>query len=1119
MAEVRADAARSAADVVSVTSGNERLRPLVLRAAEHGNADELRILIQQGKQDKTLNDSLLRWALQKAAERGQKGTVDLLLLENVDWDSSGSGDKALSPLYRAVQRGHKDIVKTLLERGANLEAVDKHGRSVIHAAAWWNRADILRMLISHGANVNSRDHESKRVLHGLASDKSCRWGPEIIDILLATPIDLEYPDDLKRTALHWAAVSGKENLTRQLLLRKIFPRADVHATTDRGKTALHLAAQQGHAGVVDILLDAGADPMARSDGGWTALHNAAHKGHAEVIEVLVLRGCNVNVCTSAGMTALHWASQEGRAEAVSCLLRQSDVWRNPKDVDDRTPLVCAAESKHAEVVKILAPLVDVDKLSHDAIGACNSFMATIVDFGINGSKVSQPTRKSVYEVLYGRDPKDPDIYSVTTMVKNMSPKPSFRWIHLPANNMAWVETLITKAFIEDGAADVEGLKALQGTFGQHHRGPTIYSRSMRPQCARIQRSDKASDEASNAPKATHDNEAASLTRVLSDAGSATPRAYKGQENGTPKGGKGQENSTPKGGKGQENGTPKGGGKQGSKQKSGGKGASGGKNTANNIRKERGPIASLPRGNMVLFAPYLHFETERKRAEMQRAIRESGPERRRRRPRQATTADEMLIRAYLHSSTQLHVRRSHDQFFLHEIVPDDESPTFFHGDTKDGGRERKVLMVDQLWMWILGRDLIITSFPQRWEQPRNDPYNVLDGITEGIYSRSGEPVKSVYDLATLITSRCLSVFDRHRMGNEDNQLLNMFEATIGKMVEEESVLFSRFYRASSAATNWLKRKRRTMRGSGRPSRYEGMGMDDQHDLLEDPVSPVYDTDDDEEPLFVDSLLDVGKETMLMTRCKEEENKLDMVFKILEDQKRILQQMQDVILEDLSESAVQRRAVVSKKFHDLSSKVGQHSRDIERMKEAAEYTYKKILPLLDLKQKHANAFEARFARDQAASSARQGQVIMVFTIVTIVFLPMSFISSFMTIDIAQFPRDGLSLGYVSKIIFPIGLGISLPLIALAFSLNSFKAAQRSVLRSLRQRQQPTPSSSTDDLSNIHALSRFSKDEKRSFETGRSISISPAMQRTFSNGSAWSRSGVNGRARWADVEAARK
>jgi hypothetical protein len=51
------------------------------------------------------------------------------------------------------------------------------------------------------------------------------------------------------------------------------------------------------------------------------------------------------------------------------------------------------------------------------------------------------------------------------------------------------------------------------------------------------------------------------------------------------------------------------------------------------------------------------------------------------------------------------------------------------------------------------------------------------------------------------------------------------------------------------------------------------------------------------------------------------------------------------------------------------------------------------LLDLKQKHANAFEARFARDQANLTSRQGQTIMVFTIVTIAFLPISFIAQYL------------------------------------------------------------------------------------------------------------------------------
>lgn len=58
----------------------------------------------------------------------------------------------------------------------------------------------------------------------------------------------------------------------------------------------------------------------------------------------------------------------------------------------------------------------------------------------------------------------------------------FRWIHLPANNTAWVEALLTKAFIEEGAHDVEGFKALERSFTHQHRGKQSHSRFMRPTC-------------------------------------------------------------------------------------------------------------------------------------------------------------------------------------------------------------------------------------------------------------------------------------------------------------------------------------------------------------------------------------------------------------------------------------------------------------------------------------------------------------------------------------------------------------------------------------------------------------------------------------------------------------
>jgi hypothetical protein len=66
-------------------------------------------------------------------------------------------------------------------------------------------------------------------------------------------------------------------------------------------------------------------------------------------------------------------------------------------------------------------------------------------------------------------------------------------------------------------------------------------------------------------------------------------------------------------------------------------------------------------------------------------------------------------------------------------------------------------------------------------------------------------------------------------------------------------------------------------------------------------------------------------------------------------------------------------------------------------------------------------------------------MVFTIVTIFFLPMSFIASFFAINIIEFPHDsndggnGIHLGYVAKYMFGFGFGISIPLITIAFFMS--------------------------------------------------------------------------------------
>ena len=216
---------------------------------------------------------------------------------------------------------------------------------------------------------------------------------------------------------------------------------------------------------------------------WTALHNAADKGYKNVAALLLRRSADVNATTSSGMSPLHWAARNGHVELVELLLQQKDIRKNLKDSNDQTPMLGAAENGFIDIVKMLSPADDGRLLSVTAQGACKGFQATIVDFGMENRPINH-TKTSVFDLLYGWDEKM-DKPHVSTLIRNVPAKPTFRWIHLPANNMAWVEALLTKQFVENSASDVQGFKALEKSFSQLHRGPTVHSHFMRPLCRRM----------------------------------------------------------------------------------------------------------------------------------------------------------------------------------------------------------------------------------------------------------------------------------------------------------------------------------------------------------------------------------------------------------------------------------------------------------------------------------------------------------------------------------------------------------------------------------------------------------------------------------------------------------
>lgn len=155
------------------------------------------------------------------------------------------------------------------------------------------------------------------------------------------------------TALHWAAERGHAELAEVLI------RAGAHvgaATRIGSYTPLHLAARSGSVPVVRALLAAGADVSARSDpGGATPLHLAAASGSAEAIDLLAGAKADVNAREHEwGQTPLMFAASMNRVDAIKALLRHGadpSIASKSVDVAQASALDRAALQRQQRVIE------------------------------------------------------------------------------------------------------------------------------------------------------------------------------------------------------------------------------------------------------------------------------------------------------------------------------------------------------------------------------------------------------------------------------------------------------------------------------------------------------------------------------------------------------------------------------------------------------------------------------------------------------------------------------------------------------------------------------------------------------------------------------------------------
>src|SRR5262245_41302386 len=151
------------------------------------------------------------------------------------------------------------------------------------------------------------------------ADAAQKGDRETVRSLIKQSVDVNAAQGDGMTALHWAALNGDMDMAH----RMISAGANVKATTRLGGyTSLYLAAKNGNAPVMDVLLKGGADPKSTAVAGLTPLMMAASSGNAAAVELLIKQGADVNAKeTENGQTALAFAAAFNRPETIQMLLK------------------------------------------------------------------------------------------------------------------------------------------------------------------------------------------------------------------------------------------------------------------------------------------------------------------------------------------------------------------------------------------------------------------------------------------------------------------------------------------------------------------------------------------------------------------------------------------------------------------------------------------------------------------------------------------------------------------------------------------------------------------------------------------------------------------------------
>jgi len=246
--------------------------------------------------------------------------------------------KPVQPLHWAAVTDQADLVETLLDRGAKVDARDAEGRTPLMVAAAFNSRAVANVLLARGADPLAKD----TVDGNTPLDFSAMAGhADFARLLLAHGATIDGRANRNgETPLHYAAYYGR----RKVIDLLVESGADINAADYSGVRPLQYARRRLQALAVELLLDLGARP--------DNLHDAVNAGDVARIQALIAGGADVNADDLSG-TPLHLAVSTGQTWIAGMLIGAGAEIEAEGEPLSSHPLHLAAVGNHREAARLL----------------------------------------------------------------------------------------------------------------------------------------------------------------------------------------------------------------------------------------------------------------------------------------------------------------------------------------------------------------------------------------------------------------------------------------------------------------------------------------------------------------------------------------------------------------------------------------------------------------------------------------------------------------------------------------------------------------------------------------------------------------------------------------------